>query len=211
MDIDLQRRYELPSDFFDLGGSVVMKLSAEAAIASCLAAAEHGLIIAKIEGGIWHHPVLKPGYDCIWDGADPPVTQQLQKKTISQPRISFARKWRFMTYLCLQHRAYSVGNCSFKTPNPAIPGLVFLALRFIKRGNNNLAVLHFNSHAVIGFKSGDFKPAPRELKPRIKKRVFTGHLVRPPLKAARALNGHAALRVNGRCFKIGVSHVQLLV
>ena len=76
MNIDLQRRYELPSDFFDLCGSVVMKLSAEAAIASCLAAAEYGLIIAKVEGGIWHYPGFEARLDCIWDGVDPPVTQQ---------------------------------------------------------------------------------------------------------------------------------------
>ncbi|WP_244321902.1 hypothetical protein [Burkholderia reimsis] len=35
MKIDLQRRYDYPDDFFSIGGSVVMKLSADAAIAVC--------------------------------------------------------------------------------------------------------------------------------------------------------------------------------
>ena len=75
MNVDLQKRYESSDDFFALSGSVVMKVSADAAIAICLAAAEHGLVIARIEGGIWHKPGFEARLDCIWDGVDPPVDQ----------------------------------------------------------------------------------------------------------------------------------------
>jgi len=50
-----------------------MKLSADAAIAVCERAGQHGLIIARIEGGIWHFPGFEARLDCIWDGVDPPV------------------------------------------------------------------------------------------------------------------------------------------
>ncbi|MGD1326115.1 colicin immunity protein [Pandoraea pnomenusa] len=73
MKIDLQRRYDSSDDFFAFGGSVVMKLSADAAIAVCERAARHGLVIARIEGGIWHSPGFEARLDCIWDGVDPPV------------------------------------------------------------------------------------------------------------------------------------------
>jgi hypothetical protein len=73
MNIDLQRRYDSPEDFFALGGSVVMKLSTDAAITVCEWAAKRGLVIARIEGGIWHFPGFEARIDCIWDGEEPPV------------------------------------------------------------------------------------------------------------------------------------------
>ncbi|WP_071738871.1 colicin immunity protein [Burkholderia ubonensis] len=73
MNIDLQRRYDSSDDFFLLGGSVVMKLSADAAIAVCEQAGQLGLVIARIEGGIWHFPGFEARPDCIWDGVDLPV------------------------------------------------------------------------------------------------------------------------------------------
>ena len=51
-----------------------MKLSADAAIEVCLVAADHGLVVARIEGGIWHHPGFEARVDCIWDGSDPPIS-----------------------------------------------------------------------------------------------------------------------------------------
>lgn len=50
-----------------------MKLSADAAIAVCERAVQHGLVGARIEGGIWHSPGFEARLDCIWDGVDPPV------------------------------------------------------------------------------------------------------------------------------------------
>ncbi|MGF6731033.1 hypothetical protein OKW50_003114 [Paraburkholderia youngii] len=73
MKIDLQRRYDSSDDFFSFGGSIVMRLSSDAAIAVCERAAQHGLVIARIEGGIWHSPGFEARLDCIWDGVDPPV------------------------------------------------------------------------------------------------------------------------------------------
>ncbi|MFM0526420.1 colicin immunity protein [Paraburkholderia strydomiana] len=73
MKIDLQRRYDSSDDFFAFGGTVVMKLSADAAIAVCERATQHGLVIARIEGGISCSPGFEARLDCIWDGVDPPV------------------------------------------------------------------------------------------------------------------------------------------
>lgn len=73
MKLDLQRRYDSSDDFFALNGSVVMKLSVHAAITVCEQAAKRGLVVARIEGGIWHYPGFEARLDCIWDGADPPV------------------------------------------------------------------------------------------------------------------------------------------
>lgn len=80
MKIDLQKRYDSSNDFFALGGSVVMKLSTNAAIAVCESAAEHGLVIARVEGGIWHIPGFEARLDCIWDGVDPPVDRRLAEQ-----------------------------------------------------------------------------------------------------------------------------------
>ena len=70
---DRRRLHEAADDFFELEGSVVMKLTTEAAIEVCHVAAEHGLIVARIEGGIWRHPGFEARLDCIWNGADPPI------------------------------------------------------------------------------------------------------------------------------------------
>lgn len=51
-----------------------MKLDVHAAIQVCEQAAEHGLVISRIEGGIWHFPGFEARLDCIWDGLDPPVS-----------------------------------------------------------------------------------------------------------------------------------------
>ncbi|WP_419684372.1 colicin immunity protein [Burkholderia theae] len=73
MTIDHFRVYDSSDDFFSLDGSIVMKLSTDAAIAVCELAVQHGLVVARIEGGIWHFPGFEARFDCIWDGAGPPV------------------------------------------------------------------------------------------------------------------------------------------
>ncbi|MEB2502301.1 colicin immunity protein [Burkholderia anthinoferrum] len=73
MNIDHHRVYDSSNDFFSLAGSIVMKLTAEAAIAVCEQAAKHGVVVARIEGGIWRNPGFEARVDCIWDGADPPI------------------------------------------------------------------------------------------------------------------------------------------
>lgn len=65
--------YDSAHNFFDAAGSGAMKLSADAAIAVCVEAANRKLVIARVEGGIWHNPGFEARLDCIWDGADPPL------------------------------------------------------------------------------------------------------------------------------------------
>lgn len=50
-----------------------MKLSTEAAISVCADAAQHGFVVCRVEGGIWHNPGFEARIDCIWDGAEPPI------------------------------------------------------------------------------------------------------------------------------------------
>lgn len=73
MKVNRQHRYESSNEFFALGGSVIMKLSRDAAVDVCELAAQCGLVVARIEGGIWHFPGFEARLDCIWDGVDPPV------------------------------------------------------------------------------------------------------------------------------------------
>ena len=80
MDIDRTRRYSDSNDYFSLEGSIVMKLSTEAAISVCIVAAERGFVVSRIEGGIWHDPGFEARIDCIWDGAEPPIDSDLAHK-----------------------------------------------------------------------------------------------------------------------------------
>lgn len=57
-----------------------MRLSIDAAIAVCERAAQHGLVIARVEGGIWHSPGFEARLDCICDGFDPPVSEVSARK-----------------------------------------------------------------------------------------------------------------------------------
>jgi hypothetical protein len=70
---DRSRLHEVSREFFELRGSAFMKLNANAAIEVCLRAAAQGLVVARVEGGIWHAPGFEARGDCIWDGVDPPV------------------------------------------------------------------------------------------------------------------------------------------
>ncbi len=67
--------FENAADFFSHEGSVWMRLSPTAAVEVCMAAAAHGRIVARIEGGICHSPGFEARLDCIWDGADPPISE----------------------------------------------------------------------------------------------------------------------------------------
>lgn len=80
MKIDPQQRYDFSNDFFALEGSVVMKLSADAAIEVCKRASQHGLVIARVEGGLWHFPGFEARLDCIWDGVELPVDTRAAEK-----------------------------------------------------------------------------------------------------------------------------------
>jgi len=77
-------------EFFRLGGSVVMKLSPSAAIGVCSKAVERGLVIARIEGGIWRAPEFEARLDCIWDGADPPIEKEAARRN-NQLAVEFIK------------------------------------------------------------------------------------------------------------------------
>ncbi|TZF83511.1 colicin immunity protein [Lysobacter lacus] len=72
---DRSRLYESPQDFFALNGNAVMRLSPAAAASACEQAASRGIVVARVEGGIWSAPNFEARGDCIWDGLDQPVSQ----------------------------------------------------------------------------------------------------------------------------------------
>jgi hypothetical protein len=74
----LQRNvlYESSDEYFACSGSAVMYLNASAAAAVCHAATDRGLVVVRVEGGIWRQPGFEARVDCIWDGADPPMSRQ---------------------------------------------------------------------------------------------------------------------------------------
>lgn len=65
--------YTSERDFYELEGSVSMKLSPRAAADVCRSAAAHGLVVARVEGGIRDDSGFEARHDCIWDGVDPPI------------------------------------------------------------------------------------------------------------------------------------------
>lgn len=77
MPLDRKKLYSSANDFFALNGSIVMKLTSDAAIEVCESAVESGLVIARVEGGIWHFPGFEARLDCIWDGVSPPVEYEV--------------------------------------------------------------------------------------------------------------------------------------
>ncbi|WP_422649918.1 colicin immunity protein [Cupriavidus sp. H18C1] len=56
------------------------KLSTAAAVAGFEKAIEYGLVIARVEGGIWHEPGFEARIDCIWDGDEPPVAPNAARR-----------------------------------------------------------------------------------------------------------------------------------
>jgi hypothetical protein len=76
MTIDRQKLYHSVMDFFDFDGNAAMKLGREAAIEVCQDATGQGLVVLKIEGGIWSNGTFEARLDAIWDGADPPIEQR---------------------------------------------------------------------------------------------------------------------------------------
>lgn len=74
MSVDRSKVYFSADDYFKLGGSSIMKLTSDAAISVCREAKAHGILVVRIEGGIWHNPGFEARIDCIWDSRImPPV------------------------------------------------------------------------------------------------------------------------------------------
>lgn len=61
------------SEYFANLGIQEVFLNADAAIDVCSHAAEEGLVVARVEGGIWRDDKFMPRTACIWDGIDPPI------------------------------------------------------------------------------------------------------------------------------------------
>ena len=97
MSVDRQKLYNSASDYFDLGGSVVMQLSRAAAIDVCRKAAAKGLLVVRIEGGIKRDRTFEARLDAIWDGTDPPI----------DPDKAEQNNLRAADFIHLQHRDYN--------------------------------------------------------------------------------------------------------
>jgi len=76
MTVDRSKLYNGSSDFFELNGSAIMKLSRSAALGVCQEAASKNAIIVRIEGGFKQGKAFEARLDCIWDGIDPPYTPE---------------------------------------------------------------------------------------------------------------------------------------
>src|SRR4026209_2272366 len=87
--------------FFRVGRINTMKLSPDAAIAVCVQAAERGLLISRIEGGIWHGATFEARLDCIWDGRDPPIKE-------SEAALNNARAADFIRGETSVHNAFVI-------------------------------------------------------------------------------------------------------
>lgn len=74
MQFERNRLFDTPRDFFDFKGTAAMKLTSAATQEVCQQAIEFGLLVIRIEAGIWHNPGFEARVDGIWDGVDLPVT-----------------------------------------------------------------------------------------------------------------------------------------
>ncbi|WP_026075546.1 colicin immunity protein [Noviherbaspirillum massiliense] len=68
MSVDRASLHDKPELFFEMEGSSWLKLTPAAARVVCTQAASYGLVIVRVEGGIWHSPGFEARIDCIWDG-----------------------------------------------------------------------------------------------------------------------------------------------
>ncbi|MEN5159257.1 colicin immunity protein [Achromobacter spanius] len=82
--------YDSMEEFFNLDGSILMKLTPGAAISVCAAAETCGLFVLRIEGGMWRHPGFEARVDCIWDGV-PNCMNTNQAKLNNQTAAAFIR------------------------------------------------------------------------------------------------------------------------
>jgi len=72
--VDRSKLYDCYQAFFALDGSVIMRLTPEAAAEVAIQAASHELLIWRVEGGVWSEGYFMARVACIWDGYDPPLS-----------------------------------------------------------------------------------------------------------------------------------------
>lgn len=87
---DRRRIYDSMEDFFNLDGSILMKLTPGAAISVCATAETRELFVLRIEGGMWRRPGFEARVDCIWDGV-PNCINTGQAKLNNQAAAAFIR------------------------------------------------------------------------------------------------------------------------
>ncbi|MCC8456846.1 MULTISPECIES: hypothetical protein [Photorhabdus] len=94
ISIDKLRVYTNPNEFFTLGGSVIMKLTPQAAIGVCEIATNKNLVISRIEGFIWHRNTGKfeARLDAIWDGLMNPESDLEKVKKNNKEAIENIRE-----------------------------------------------------------------------------------------------------------------------
>jgi Colicin-E5 Imm protein len=80
MTYDIAKLYDTSDVFFEQNRAVSMFLTTEAAKDVCRKALRRGLLITRIEGGIWHNPGFEARVDCIWDGVSPPASHEQADK-----------------------------------------------------------------------------------------------------------------------------------
>lgn len=78
MEFSKSHLYENADQFFELDGSIGMRLTPTAAAGVCRVAATRGYLVGRIEGGVWHDPQFEAKLDCIWDSpSDPPMSVEV--------------------------------------------------------------------------------------------------------------------------------------
>lgn len=77
MNYEIDKIYDDADEYFAHQGVSSMRLTRGAAQHVCERALAYGLLIVRIEGGIWRNPDFEARLDCIWDGLDPPVSVEL--------------------------------------------------------------------------------------------------------------------------------------
>jgi hypothetical protein len=98
--VNRQRLYARAKDFFEQNGNAVMKLGRSAAAEACRAAAHRGLVVVKLEGGIWKNGTFEARLDAIWDGIDPPTdNESASKNNLSAAEFIQARDAAYNAFI----------------------------------------------------------------------------------------------------------------
>lgn len=80
LQIDFSKRYDNAEDFFILHGHARMILMPETAKEVCRLCTEKGIVVGRVEGGIWHYPGFEARLDSIWDGENYTTDVDIIKK-----------------------------------------------------------------------------------------------------------------------------------
>lgn len=75
--------YDDPEAFFARRGRSTF-LTLDAAVRVCELSSERGLVIYRVEGGIWRSPGFEARYDAIWDGQMPPLSTDAARSNNSR-------------------------------------------------------------------------------------------------------------------------------